>query len=71
MVRGSYRGYELVGTDIPASGAATIGILHILEHFEMGTLDADSWAGLVGTVVARAFEARAAARSEGARDSRS
>ena len=68
VVRGSYRGYELVGTGIPASGAATIGILHILEHFEMGALDADSWAGLVGTVVARAFEARAAARSEGAPD---
>lgn len=68
VVRGSYRGYELVGTDIPASGAATIGILHILEHFDMGALDADSWAGLVGTVVARTFEERAAARSEGARD---
>lgn len=68
VVRGSYRGYELVGTDIPASGAATIGILHILEHFEMGALDADGWAGLVGTVVARAFEARASARSEGAPD---
>ncbi len=68
VVRGSYRGRELVGTDIPASGAATIGILHILEHFDMGALDTDSWAGLVGTVVARAFEERAAARSEGALD---
>ena len=68
VVRGSYRGYELAGTDLPASGAATIGILHILEHFDMGALDADSWAGLVGTVVARVFEERAAARSEGARD---
>lgn len=68
VVRGSYRGYELAGTDIPASGAATIGILHILEHFDMGALDPDSWAGLVGTVVARAFEERAAARSAGARD---
>ena len=68
VVRGSYRGYELVGTDIPASGAATIGILHVLEHFDMGALDADSWAGLVGTVVARAFEERAAARSDGALD---
>lgn len=68
VVRGSYRGYELAGTDLPASGAATIGILHILEHFDMGALDADSWAGLVGTVVARVFEERAAARSEGAGD---
>ena len=68
VLRGSYRGHELVGTDIPASGAATIGILHILEHFDMGALDTDSWAGLVGTVVARAFEERAAARSDGAGD---
>ena len=68
VVRGSYRGYGLAGTDIPASGAVTIGILQVLEHFDMGALDGDSWAGLVGTVVARAFEERAAARSEGARD---
>lgn len=68
VVRGSYRGFELVGTDIPASGAVTIGILHILEHFDMSALDADTWAGLVGTAIARAFEERAAARSEGARD---
>ena len=65
VVRGSYRGYELAGTDLPASGAVTIGILHILEHFDMGALDADSWAGLVGTAVARAFEARGAARADG------
>ena len=68
VVRGSYRGHELVGTDIPASGAATIGILHILEHFDLSALNADSWAGLVGTAIARAFEERAAARSEGLPD---
>lgn len=64
IVRGSYRGFDLVGTDIPASGAVSIGILHILEHFDMASLDRDSWAALVGTVVARAFEARAAVRGE-------
>ncbi|MCY4398675.1 MAG: gamma-glutamyltransferase [Gemmatimonadetes bacterium] len=65
IVHGSYRGYDLVGTDIPASGAATIGILHILENFDMASLDSDSWAALVGTVVARAFEERALARGSG------
>lgn len=65
IVRGSYRGYDLVGTDIPASGAVTIGILHILEHFDMASLDQDSWAGLVGTAMARAFEERAAIRESG------
>ena len=68
VVHGSYRGYDLVGTDIPASGAVTIGILHILEHFDMGALDHDTWAGLVGTAVARAFTERAAARGSGAGD---
>ena len=65
IVRGSYRGYDLVGTDIPASGAVTIGILHILEHFDMASLDRDSWAGLVGTAIARAFEERVAIREGG------
>lgn len=64
IVRGTYRGFDLVGTDVPASGAVSIGILHILEHFDMASLDRDSWAGLVGTAVARAFEARAAVRGE-------
>lgn len=68
VVRGSYRGYDLVGTDIPASGAVTIGILHILEHFDMGALEHDTWAGLVGTAVARAFTERTAARVGGAGD---
>ena len=65
VVHGSYRGYDLVGTDVPASGAVTIGILHILENFDMASLDSDSWAGLVGTAVGRAFEERAAARGSG------
>ncbi len=68
VVRGSYRGHDLVGTDIPASGAVTIGILHILENFDMGALDHDSWAGLVGAAVAQAFSERAAARRGGAGD---
>ena len=65
IVHGSYRGYDLVGTDVPASGAVTIGILHILENFDMASLDNDSWAALVGTVVARTFEERIAARGSG------
>jgi len=58
VVRGSYRGYELVGTDIPASGAVTIGILHILENFEMAALDEESWAALLAAAVAKGFEYR-------------
>lgn len=55
IVRGSYRGRELVGTHLPASGAVSIGILHVLEHFDMASLDGDEWAALVGTAVARVF----------------
>ena len=66
VVRGSYRGHELVGTDIPASGAVSIGILHILEHFDLAALDQDDWASLVGTVVARVFDERAEARANAA-----
>ena len=68
IVRGSYRGYELVGTDVPASGAVTIGILHILEHFDMASLEDESWAVLVGTAIARAFEERIVARRNGLGD---
>ncbi len=63
VVRGSYRGRELVGTGLPASGALTIGILHVLENFDLASLDGDDWAALVGTVVARAFEERTLARA--------
>ncbi len=70
VVRGSYRGFELVGTDVPASGAVTIGILHILEHFDLAELDDDSWAALVGTAIARAFEERARPDENGRRAAR-
>ncbi|MDH3223032.1 MAG: gamma-glutamyltransferase, partial [Gemmatimonadota bacterium] len=58
IVRGSYRGFDLVGTDIPASGAVTIGILHVLENFDMAGLDDEAWAGVVGQAVAKGLEYR-------------
>lgn len=58
IVRGSYRGHELVGTHVPASGAVSIGILHVLENFDMAALDPDDWAALVGTAVAEVFARR-------------
>ncbi len=63
VVRGSYRGLELVGTDLPASGAVTIGILHVLERFDVASLDREDWAALVGAVAGRVFAERAEARS--------
>ena len=58
IVRGNYRGYDLVGTHVPAAGAVTIGILHVLENFDMAALDPDEWAALVGTAVAEVFARR-------------
>ncbi|MGI9627170.1 MAG: gamma-glutamyltransferase family protein [Longimicrobiales bacterium] len=58
IVRGSYRGFELVGTDLPASGAVTIGILHVLENFDMASFDDQEWAAVVGQAVAKGFEYR-------------
>ena len=57
VVRGSYRGYELVGTFTPAAGAMTIGILQIIENFDMAEADEVTWAAVVGQALALGFEA--------------
>ncbi|UCF39615.1 MAG: gamma-glutamyltransferase [Gemmatimonadota bacterium] len=59
VVRGSYRGYDLVGTYLPASGATTIEALHILERFDLtGRAGSSAWAGLVAQALLLAFEDR-------------
>lgn len=57
VVRGSYRGHELVGTFTPAAGAMTIGILQIIENFDMAAADEATWASVVGQALALGFEA--------------
>lgn len=57
VVRGSYRGHELVGTFTPAAGAMTIGILQIIENFDMAGADEATWAAVVGQALALGFEA--------------
>ena len=57
VVRGSYRGHELVGTFTPAAGAMTIGILQIIENFDMAGADETTWASVVGQALALGFEA--------------
>ncbi len=56
VVRGSYRGHELVGTFTPAAGAMTIGILQIIENFDMAGADETTWASVVGQALALGFE---------------
>jgi gamma-glutamyltranspeptidase/glutathione hydrolase len=48
IVRGSYRGYELVGMDIPAAGALTIEALHIMERFDPKSMSEAEWFAVVG-----------------------
>lgn len=59
IVRGSYRGYDLVGTYLPASGATTIEALQILERFDLGDRAGGSeWVALTGQALLLSFEDR-------------
>ena len=61
VVRGSYRGYELVGTYLPAAGANTIEMLQILEHFDLAAVAGTSeWAAIVAQVLLIGFQDRLA-----------
>lgn len=61
VVRGSYRGYDLIGTYLPASGATTIEALHILERFDLDDrTGGPEWAALVAQALLLAFEDRTA-----------
>lgn len=43
IVRGSYRGYELVGMDVPAAGVLAIQALQIMERFDPGSMSEAEW----------------------------
>lgn len=59
VVRGSYRGYDLLGTYLPASGATTIEALHILEQFDLSDRAGTSeWIALTAQALLLSFEDR-------------
>jgi len=61
VVRGSYRGYELIGSYLPASGATTIEILQILDQFDVsGKVGTAEWMSLVARALLAGFEDREA-----------
>jgi gamma-glutamyltranspeptidase / glutathione hydrolase len=61
IVRGSYRGFDLVGTYLPASGVTTIETLHILENFDLSARAGSAeWAALLHQALLLAFEDREA-----------
>jgi gamma-glutamyltranspeptidase/glutathione hydrolase len=64
VVRGSYRGYDLVGLDVPASGAIAIQALQIAEHFDPHALGAEAWAGVLAQSVGLAASDRSALGSD-------
>ena len=56
LVRGSYRGYDLVGNYIPSAGALTIEALQILENFDLGSMAPAERTAHVGLALSLAFE---------------
>jgi gamma-glutamyltranspeptidase / glutathione hydrolase len=59
LARGSYRGYDITGTYLPASGATTIQILHILENFPLQqTVGTPRWAALLASALLIGFADR-------------
>lgn len=55
IVRGSYRGFEIVGSDIPASGAIAILALQIAEVFDPGSMGDEAWASVIAQSLALAM----------------
>ena len=56
IVRGEYRGYELIGLDIPSAGAMTIHALQIMEHFDPHSMKEAEWFGIVGQALGYALD---------------
>ena len=67
VVRGRYRGHELIGSYLPASGATTIEILQILDHFDLsGKVGSAEWAAVVARALAAGFADRVQVREPAA-----
>ena len=54
IVRGSYRGYELVGLGLPAAGAVSIQALHVMERFDPDSMDDEEWSAIAGQALGMA-----------------
>lgn len=56
IVRGSYRGYELIGTHAPAAGSTVVEVMHILEHFDLARAGSAEWAAFVAQALRLGFQ---------------
>jgi gamma-glutamyltranspeptidase/glutathione hydrolase len=68
LVRGSYRGHDIVSNYDPAAGHVVIEALHIMEHFELGKLPSAEYASIVGQSMQLALTDRS--RGTGSREER-
>lgn len=48
IVRGSYRGYDLIGMDVPAAGVLSIQALQIMENFDPSEMSEAEWFAITG-----------------------
>ncbi|MFQ5702728.1 MAG: gamma-glutamyltransferase family protein [Gemmatimonadales bacterium] len=55
IVHGSYRGYDLVAMDVPASGAIAVQSLQIMENFSRAEYTAEEWATITAQAIALAI----------------
>lgn len=58
IVRGTYRGYDLVAMDVPTSGTIAIQALHIMENFDRAEHDDAEWALITAQAMALALQDR-------------
>ncbi len=60
IARGRYRGFDLIGTYLPASGATTIEALQIVERLKLEDTDSVRWVDGVARALSAAFDDREA-----------
>jgi gamma-glutamyltranspeptidase / glutathione hydrolase len=48
IVRGSYRGYDIVGMDVPAAGVLAIEALQVMENFDPASMSEAEWFAVTG-----------------------
>lgn len=61
VVRGSYRDYDVIGSYLPASGATTIGILKIMDRFDLARVAGSAdWVSIIAQALLAGFADREA-----------
>ncbi len=48
IVRGTYRGYDIIGTDVPAAGVLAIQALQVMETFDPSSMSEAEWFAITG-----------------------